>query len=304
MSKSTQDNLRDKFNQQSRQSASSLKAAGASSGEAARFAAALAKPKETVNLIPLGIKPSVPALLKPPPSFKVPETAKAPDFSRGIATISKITPPKSSSGNNKTPKKTTSKTPDFNSLPYSDVKLYPGPLNSQPLYLPTQSSEVFATPAVPAPLPTVKDTSTKSANPADIILDSGVTDPRLMTKLTLEKIGGQELISIARHDTVNGQNVIYQPIKNVSDVAIAYNPQNMISFPDSSDTYFKSFAIKLEAHIPQTTNTSPANNVYLDPDTGNIVIENTALKRDYDIEVEMLSSGKIFNATIYDEDSL
>jgi hypothetical protein len=90
----------------------------------------------------------------------------------------------------------------------------------------------------------------------------------------------------------------------MSAVAIAYNPQNMISFPDSSDTYFKSFSIKLEAHIPQTNNTSPANNVYLDPDTGNIVIENTALKRDYDIEVEMLSSGKIFNATIYDEDSL
>jgi hypothetical protein len=295
MSKSTQDSLRDKFNQQSSRSASSLKSAGASSGEAARFAAAAAKPKKTVNSLVPKIKPSVPASLRPPATPKpvIPSWPNGFDGMTGKTDYS-----------NRTPSKTPAKTPVFNSPTNSDVKLYPGPLNSQPLYLPTQSSEVSATPAVPAPLPTVKNTSTKSANPADIILDPGVTDPQLMIKLTLEKIGGQELISIARHDTVNGQNVIYQPIKNVSDVAIAYNPQNMISFPDSSDTYFKSFAIKLEAHIPQTTNTLPANNVYLDPDTGNIVIENTALKRDYDIEVEMLSSGKIFNDTIYDEDSL
>jgi hypothetical protein len=294
MSKSTQDNLRDRFNQQSGQSASSLKSAGASSGEAARFAAAAAaasKPKSENK------------------AFKVPETAKAPDFSRNTATVSKVNPPKSSSGNNKTPTKTPSKTPDFNSLPYSDVKIYGGPHSSQP-FIPSQpSSSVSATPAVPAPLPTVKNTSTKSANPADIILDPVVTNYELMAKLTLEKIGGQELISIARHDTVNGQNVIYQPIKNVSDVAIAYNPQNMISFPDSSDTYFKSFAIKLEAHIPQDVNGQVSidmfdkpNNVYYNPLTESIVIENVGLKRDHDIEVQMLSSGKVFSDTIYNED--
>jgi hypothetical protein len=297
MSKSTQNDLRDRFNQQSSQSASSLKSAGASSGEAARFAAAAAaasKPKSENKI---------------PEIFSIPKTAKAPDFSRGTVTVSKVTPPKSSSGNNKTPTKTTSKTPDFNSPPHSDIRLYPGPLNSQPLYFPTQSAEVAATPAMPAPLPTVKNTSTKSANPADIILDPGVTNYELMTKLTLEKIGGQELISIARHDTVNGQNVIYQPIKNVSDVAIAYNPQNMISFPDSSDTYFKSFAIKLEAHIPQYVDGEVSadmfakpNNVYYNPLTESLVIESIGLKRDYDIEVQMLSSGKVFSDTIYDED--
>jgi hypothetical protein len=167
-----------------------------------------------------------------------------------------------------------------------------------------QSFTVSPTPSIPAPEPAKKQLSTKSATPDVVLIDQESLPVDLMLSLTLEKIGGQELISIARHDTVNGQNILYQPIKNVSDVAISYNPQNMISFPDNSENYFKNFVIKLESHIPQTTNTSPANNVYLDPDTGNIVIENTALKRDYDIEVEMLSSGKIFNDTIYDEDSL
>jgi hypothetical protein len=159
-------------------------------------------------------------------------------------------------------------------------------------------------PEIPRPEPTVKDTSTKSATPDIILIDQNDLPIELILNLTLEKIGGQELINIARHDTVNGQNILYQPIKNISDIAIAYNPQNMISFPDSSDNYFKSFAIKLEAHIPQETNKAPKDNVYLEPTSGEIVIENILLKRDYDIEVQMLSSGKVFNDTIYDEDNI
>jgi hypothetical protein len=254
------------------------------------------------SIVPI-IKPSVPESLKKP--------AASPKFLPVIPAWPNGFDGMDGKGNssNKVSAKTPAKTPVFNSPTNSEVKLYPGPLNSQPLYLPTQSSEVVATPAVPAPLPTVKNTSTKSANPADIILDPGVTNYELMTKLTLEKIGGQELINIARHDTVNGQNVIYQPIKNVSDVAIAYNPQNMISFPDSSDTYFKSFSIKLEAHIPQYVDGEASidmfdkpNNVYYNPLTQSLVIESVGLKKDYDIEVQMLSSGKVFNDTIYNED--
>jgi hypothetical protein len=166
-------------------------------------------------------------------------------------------------------------------------------------------------PEIPRPEPTVKDTSTKSATPDIILLDQDDLPIDLILNLTLEKIGGQELITIARHDTVNGQNIVYQPIKNISDVAIAYNSQNIISFPDSSDNYFKSFPIKLEAHIPQYTPDTlyidmipRNNNVFLDLVNSSIVIENINMKRDYDIEVQMISSGKVFNDTIYDEDNL
>ena len=48
----------------------------------------------------------------------------------------------------------------------------------------------------------------------DIILFNEDAVPvELMTDLIFENIGGQELINISRHDTVNGQTVIYQPIK-------------------------------------------------------------------------------------------
>lgn len=192
---------------------------------------------------------------------------------------------------------------------YSNVRLST-PANFLPFTPSPAPASVSPTPSVPAPTPTIKDTSTKSASPDIILEDEASSMIDVILSLTLEKIGGQELINIARHDTVNGQNIIYQPIKNISDVAIAYNPQNMISFPDSSDNYFKSFPIKLEAHIPQYEGLvfsdllSRDNNVFFDAVNNNIIIENINMKRDYDLEIQMLSSGKVFNDTIYDEDNI
>jgi hypothetical protein len=143
----------------------------------------------------------------------------------------------------------------------------------------------------------------KSASPDIILIDQDVLPVDLMLKLTLEKIGGQELISIARHDTVNGQNIIYQPIKNIADVAISYNPQNIIAIPETADIYFKNFAIRLENHFPQGNNETSEKFVYLDSVTGEIIIEAINLKPDYQIEVELAYGGKIFNDTIYEEET-
>jgi hypothetical protein len=168
---------------------------------------------------------------------------------------------------------------------------------------------IEATPNVPLPTQASTDKSVKSASPDIIIVDPGDTAIDLILKLTLEKIGAQELISLVRHDTVNGQNIVYQPVKNISEVAIAYNPQNIIAIPDTADTFFKNFAIKLDNHIP---NYSPDtlyidmiardNNVIFDAVNKRIIIELVNLKRDYEVEVQMVSSGQLFNDTIYEED--
>jgi hypothetical protein len=168
---------------------------------------------------------------------------------------------------------------------------------------------VEPTPNVPLPTPTRTDQSVKSASPDIIISDPGDTAVDLILKLTLEKIGAQELISLVRHDTVNGQNIAYQPVKNISEVAIAYNPQNIIAIPDTADTFFKNFAIKLDTHTPQydpdaiyVDMIARDNNVFFDAVNNRIIIELTNLKRDYEIEVQMIAAGQIFNDTIYEED--
>jgi hypothetical protein len=158
------------------------------------------------------------------------------------------------------------------------------------------------TPQIPRPEDPKEDKSVKSASPDIILIDQNDLPIDLILKLTLEKIGGQELISLVRHDTVNGQNIVYQPVKNISDLAISYNPQNIINIPDTAEIYFKNFAIKMENHIVQDTNETPPESVYIDSVSGNIVIETVNLKADYEVEVQMVTSGQIFNDTIYEED--
>jgi hypothetical protein len=155
---------------------------------------------------------------------------------------------------------------------------------------------------MPKPLETSPKNPVKYATPSDVLIDTNDLPIDLILKLTLEKIGGLELISLVRHDTVNGQNIVYRPIKNVSQIAIEYNPQNMVKMPDSADSYFKNFAIKLENHIQQETNELPPLVAYIDPITENVIIEATNIKADYEVEVQMVSSGKVFDGTIYTED--
>ena len=143
----------------------------------------------------------------------------------------------------------------------------------------------------------------KYATPSDVLIDTNDLPVDLILKLTLEKIGGIELISLVRHDTVNGQNIVYRPVKNVSQLAISYNPQNMVEVPDTAESFFKNFPIRLENYILQDTNEFPPITAYIDPTTENVIIDVVNTKSDYEIEVQMVSSGQVFNDTIYTEDN-
>jgi hypothetical protein len=160
---------------------------------------------------------------------------------------------------------------------------------------------VAARPTVPKYSSTTSIEPVKYASPADVLIQESSLPVDLILKQTLEKIGGLELISLVRHDTVNGQNIAYQPVKNLSQIEVLYNPQNMVKIPDSSELYFKNFAIKLESHIPQDTNSSPPKTVYLDSQ-GRIVVDVLDPKPDYEVEIQTVSLGKVFDGTIYDED--
>ena len=183
----------------------------------------------------------------------------------------------------------------------------PAPAISTPAPVVTPPPVVVETPPPPAipPVPSYGSSAmvqpVKYANAADVVTDRNTLPEELMLKLTLEKIGGIELISLVRHDTVNGQRVIYQPVKNLSELGITYSPQSMVQIPDTSELYFKNFAIKLENHMLQDTNELPPIAAYIDTD-GKVIINVFGLKRDYEVEVQMISSGEVFDDTIYEED--
>jgi hypothetical protein len=172
----------------------------------------------------------------------------------------------------------------------------PGP---SPTNTTTTSSApaVSATPATVASTPTVSSASTtqvKSATKDIILFDDEAIPVALMADLIFEDIGGQELINIARRDTVNGQKISYQPIKNLSSIEQQYNPNNIISLQATSDKYFANFPIKLDDKIPQNGGGPGGDYVYIDTTTGNLIVEAVNLESDEQIEIQIARSGTIY----------
>jgi hypothetical protein len=164
-----------------------------------------------------------------------------------------------------------------------------GSVNPTPL-TPADITTASVAAALP-PAPPVKTA------PIDTVLFNDDELPiEVMTDLIFENIGGQELINIARNDIVNGQQVSYQPIKNLSSIQQQYNPNNILALQSTSDKYFANFPIKLESKIP-TPGTGPnGRHVYIDPINGNLIIEAINIESDEQIEVEITVSGTIYEA--------
>lgn len=157
----------------------------------------------------------------------------------------------------------------------------------------TQSSPTTSTPSPPPakpPDPWTRSsnykppTGIKQADPDIVLFDSENISPELLLELQYEDIAGMELINISRSDIIDGQDVIYSPVKNLSSIRRRYNPNNIISLPELSSSFFSRFAIDLV----QRGMYEP----YFDED-GNLVIEIEDVKEDEVIEVEIDTNGTI-----------
>ena len=178
--------------------------------------------------------------------------------------------------------------------------------------------------AIPDPLEKDTNDGVKVATPDLILKDADVIDVDIMTDLIFEDIGGYELATISRHDLVNGQEVIYSPIKNLTDLYSQYNPNNILRI-QSSDSYFDSLSLPIYTRIPicgtgydispppppdddpeyeekdlnKWIKTPNCKSVYIDKITGDLVINLINTKPGEQVEVEVLSAGNIFDDTIY-----
>ena len=162
-------------------------------------------------------------------------------------------------------------------------------------------SGLNSTPENPEILAAVQgdNSDVKPATPEIILFNDDQMPIEIMTDLIFENIGGQELINIVRSDLVNGQNVLYQPIKNLSNVYFQYNPQNILSLQDTDSSYFKKFPINFTSKVPECGTGPDCSIVYIDPDTGDLIINVVNLARDEQVEVSIISDGQVLDDTIY-----
>lgn len=167
-----------------------------------------------------------------------------------------------------------------------------------------------ATPDLPTQAPTITGPTKQPVKPAspDIILFNDDLVPiEVMTDLLFEEIGGQELINISRNDTINGQNLVYRPIRNLTQLATRYGPQNILALQNTSNSFFNNFPIKLEERLPIDGNGPGGTTVYFEsvpatataPATTNLVIEVVNMEEDERVEVQILTNANVLNDTIY-----
>lgn len=114
-----------------------------------------------------------------------------------------------------------------------------------------------------------------------------------ITDLLFEDVGGQELLSIARDDTVNGQEVVYQPFKNLGILRDTYDINNLLKLQETSDKFFANFIIKLLDKIPEVGNGPNGKNFYFDIDSGNGIIEFVNMRDDEQVEIQISNAGII-----------
>ena len=165
---------------------------------------------------------------------------------------------------------------------------------------PTTSSPVLSskvsittTPSPPAPTPpspwnTVvaynRPLGIKQAQP-DIVLDPETdTTGDYIAERFFEELGGTELISLSRHDLIDGIDVSYKPIANLSSLRRRFNPNNIIALDFLSNNEFAKFNINLLSR--------GMNEPYFD-DSGNLVVEIDIIRPQENIEVEISLSGTV-----------
>ena len=164
----------------------------------------------------------------------------------------------------------------------------------------TDFSNLSASPLTPADLANaainfIKQNSVKTAPIDTILFDDGKVAPEAMFDIVFENIGGHELINISRNDTINGQVISNNIIKNLTSIQQQYNPLNIISLQGSSDKIFSNFPIKLEEKVPQVGNGPAGSNIYFDA-VGDLIIELVNLNSDEQVDVQISLSGTIYEA--------
>lgn len=164
---------------------------------------------------------------------------------------------------------------------------------------PTQpGTGVNPQPPQPPPPPPPPPQPVKTAPIDTILFESDDTLPQqIMSDLIFENIGGQELIDIARNDTVNGQEVIYQPIKNLTQINQQYNPNNILKLQNTSDKYFQNFPLKFESRVPNIGSGPEGAHIYIDDETGDLIIEAINVGADEEVLASIVSAGSLYEST-------
>ena len=145
-----------------------------------------------------------------------------------------------------------------------------------------------APPPPPPPPPGQKQTSqVKVANVNVINTNYAATPVEQMEKMFFQDVGGTEILSVTRHDTVGGEKVIYSEVDNLQDLKIQFNPLNILVSTNLNDL-FSGYGIDIKEKVNDAGQT-----VQIDA-SGNMVIEVVGVAEDEYVQIQVASRVEDF----------
>lgn len=153
--------------------------------------------------------------------------------------------------------------------------------------------------------PKVPKKSDKSAKQKVKIASSNlfITDQRedktdFIADAIIEDIGGQEIINISRNDLLNGQNITYSVIENLASTQRSFNANELVKLQSTSEDFFNAFSLDINTFTPEYGTGEDGEIVYVDADTGQVIINTVNLSSNLVLEVEFVSYSEISSTDV------
>lgn len=157
-----------------------------------------------------------------------------------------------------------------------------------------QSAPLSPLPVTPTGSPTATGPTALSGRkmpiaisiPGYIITDDESYSEAAITEELFEDLSLYELMDFGRSETVLGQNVLYKPIKNISDIYFTYSPKKILALSGNPQEVESATSLDLSLFFVDGA-------VFRDEETGDILIAADNIKNNMVIQVEILSGGEI-----------
>jgi hypothetical protein len=127
----------------------------------------------------------------------------------------------------------------------------------------------------------------RQADPDVVQYDNTTVPAEIMTDLIYTAVGGIEFSNVARHDTVDGKDVSYSLVKNLSLLDEIYDPSKVLTLSRTIVEGQPRYSISLADKIIDE------ELMFTMDENGNLIITLQNLSEEEYVEVEIASSGKV-----------
>ena len=117
-----------------------------------------------------------------------------------------------------------------------------------------------------------------------------------LEKMYFQSIGGTEILSVARHDNINGEATAYHEVANVEEIQRQFNSQNLMLNNDIR-SIFNKFAIDMSKRIPDLEAAVTINGNNEDADA--FVVYLSDVKEDEYVQLEVANQHELIQLEVY-----